>query len=68
MIFSLWLLVAGCRGRQKVLEGGDIDDGIWTAGMVIGLINDIPSCQALLDRMMSEAQAIIQRRLTGFYR
>ncbi|MBW2939533.1 NAD(P)H-dependent flavin oxidoreductase [Zhongshania aquimaris] len=56
-------LVAGARGRENVLEGGDVDGGIWTAGMVIGLINDIPSCQVLLDRMVSEAEAIISRRL-----
>ncbi|QQD16893.1 nitronate monooxygenase [Spongiibacter nanhainus] len=57
-------LVAGARGREKVLEGGDTDDGIWTAGMVIGLINDIPTCQELLDRMVSEAKALIAERLT----
>lgn len=58
-------LVAGARGRANVLEAGDIDDGIWTAGMVIGLINDIPSCQVLLDRMVSEAETIINKRLVG---
>ena len=58
-------LVAGARGRENVLEAGDIDGGIWTAGMVIGLINDIPSCQVLLDRMVSEAEAIISQRLVG---
>ncbi|MFT7403172.1 NAD(P)H-dependent flavin oxidoreductase [Zhongshania sp.] len=58
-------LVAGARGRANVLEGGDVDDGIWTAGMVIGLINDIPSCQVLLDRMVVEAEVIINKRLVG---
>ena len=58
-------LVAGARGRANVLEGGDIDGGIWTAGMVIGLINDIPSCQVLLDRMVSEAETIINQRLVN---
>ncbi|WP_295871460.1 nitronate monooxygenase family protein [uncultured Zhongshania sp.] len=58
-------LVAGARGRENVLEGGDVDGGIWTAGMVIGLINDIPSCQVLLDRMVSEAEVIISQRLAG---
>lgn len=58
-------LVAGARGREKVLEGGDTDDGIWTAGMVIGLIDDIPSCQELLDRMVSEAKVLIAERLTA---
>ncbi|MDX1505891.1 MAG: nitronate monooxygenase, partial [Spongiibacter sp.] len=60
-------LVAGVRGREKVLEGGDTDDGIWTAGMVIGLIHDIPSCEELLQRMVTEAKEIIaERLLTSF--
>lgn len=58
-------LVAGARGRANVLEGGDIDDGIWSAGMVIGLIHDIPSCQVLLDRMVSVAETIINKRLVS---
>jgi nitronate monooxygenase len=33
--------------------------------MVAGLINDIPSCQELVDRIMSEAESIISRRLAG---
>ena len=36
-------LVAGARGRT-VYETGDLDAGIWTAGMVVGLIRDIPTC------------------------
>ncbi|TGD73378.1 nitronate monooxygenase [Mangrovimicrobium sediminis] len=54
-------LVAGVRGREQVLEGGDIDGGIWTAGQVIGLIEDIPSCAELLARMMAEARAELDR-------
>lgn len=56
-------LVAGARGRERVLEGGDVDGGIWTAGQVIGLINDIPTCAELLERMIAEAREIIRQRL-----
>ncbi|WP_101757900.1 nitronate monooxygenase family protein [Oceanicoccus sp. KOV_DT_Chl] len=56
-------LVAGVRGREKCIEGGDIDDGIWTVGMVMGLIDDIPSCEQLIERMVDEATAIINNRL-----
>jgi NADH:quinone reductase (non-electrogenic) len=59
-------LVAGTRGRERVIEGGDIDGGIWTAGQVIGLIRDIPSCAELIQRMVRDARKIIQERLTGF--
>lgn len=55
-------LVAGTRGRAAMADG-DIDGGIWTAGQVIGLINDIPTCQELIDRIVSEAEEIIKARL-----
>jgi nitronate monooxygenase len=31
--------------------------------MVAGLIHDIPTCQELIDRIMSEAEAIVSKRL-----
>jgi nitronate monooxygenase len=33
--------------------------------MVAGLIHDIPTCKELIDRMMSEAEQIIRKRLEG---
>ncbi len=57
-------LVSGERGRAAMAKG-DVDGGIWTAGQVIGLINDIPTCQELLDRIIAEAEEIIKVRLTG---
>ncbi|MBO6754300.1 MAG: nitronate monooxygenase, partial [Spongiibacter sp.] len=58
-------LVAGKRGRENVLEKGDTDDGVWTAGLVMGLINDIPSCAELIERMVNDAEAIIGQRLAN---
>ncbi|EED18028.1 2-nitropropane dioxygenase family oxidoreductase, putative [Talaromyces stipitatus ATCC 10500] len=46
--------VSGQRGRQ-VFINGDPDFGVWTAGQVIGLIHDIPTCQVLLARIEKEA-------------
>jgi NAD(P)H-dependent flavin oxidoreductase YrpB (nitropropane dioxygenase family) len=51
-------LVSGARGRV-VYEIGDKDYGIWSAGVVVGLIKDIPTCKELLDRMEADAEAII---------
>ena len=45
-----------------------MDAGAWSCGMVAGLINDIPTCQELIDRIISEAEAIIDGRLAGFRR
>jgi len=55
-------LVAGQRGRA-VYEEGDPDFGIWSAGMVQGLIHDIPTCAELVARIVAEAEAIIASRL-----
>ncbi|KAF7299098.1 2-nitropropane dioxygenase [Mycena indigotica] len=51
-------LVSGQRGRL-VYENGDPDYGIWTAGIAIGLINDIPTCEELVSRLESETEQII---------
>jgi len=50
----------------KVMVDGDMDAGAWSCGMVVGLINDIPTVKELVDRIMAEAQRIIRQRLTGF--
>jgi nitronate monooxygenase len=55
-------LVAGDRGRN-VFDEGDLEAGIWSAGMVTGLIHDIPSCDELVRRIVSEAAEIIHKRL-----
>ncbi len=57
-------LVAGQRGKV-VLEKGDMDHGIWSAGMVQGLIHDIPTCAELVNRIVTEAAAIIDERLAN---
>lgn len=55
-------LVKGARGREG-LESGDTQFGIWTAGMVQGLIEDVPTVAELIARIMDEAEGIIKGRL-----
>lgn len=57
-------LVKGARGREG-LASGDTNHGVWSAGMVQGLINDVPTCAELLSRMVADAESIIRKRLTG---
>jgi len=45
---------------------GDMDAGAWSCGMVVGLINDVPTVKEVIDRIMADAEAIIRERLTGF--
>ncbi len=47
----------------KVMMDGDMDAGAWSCGMVAGLINDIPTCEELITTIMTEADAIIRKRL-----
>jgi nitronate monooxygenase len=58
-------LVAGTAGRE-LLATGDLSKGVFWAGMIQGLIHDIPTCQELIDRIISEAEAILDQRLAGF--
>lgn len=58
-------LVAGARGKVA-LESGDVDGGIITAGMVMGLMDDIPTCEELLDRMVREAREHLDHARTYF--
>jgi nitronate monooxygenase len=53
--------VAGVYG--KVMKNGELEAGAWSCGMVAGLINDIPTCKELIDRLMTEAEDIIKNRL-----
>lgn len=52
-------LVSGVRGKQA-LDAGQTDDGIISAGQIVGLIDDIPTCHALLQGMVRDAQAALQ--------
>jgi nitronate monooxygenase len=57
-------LVNGARGR-KAEEEKDADGGIWSAGQVVGLIDSVPSCQELMDQMITEAEHTIYQRLNN---
>lgn len=49
----------------KIMMEGDMEVGAWSCGMVVGLINDIPTCKELIDRIMEDANNIITKRLSG---
>ncbi|MDP3907427.1 nitronate monooxygenase family protein [Novosphingobium sp.] len=57
-------LVKGVRGKEG-LDTGDTEHGIWTAGMVQGLIHDIPTCQELVSRIVADAETIMRSRLSS---
>jgi nitronate monooxygenase len=57
-------LVSGKHGAE-LLKTGDLSKGVFWAGMVQGLIHDLPTVQELLDRIMAEAEEIVAGRLGG---
>jgi nitronate monooxygenase len=54
--------VAGVYPR--IMLEGDMEAGVWSCGMVAGLIDDIPTCKELIERIMREADALINQRLS----
>jgi nitronate monooxygenase len=49
----------------KVMIDGEMDIGVWSCGMVTGLIDDVPTCKQLIDRIMAQAESIIRDRLAA---
>ena len=60
-------LVKGVRGKEG-LDSGHLDHGIWSVGLVQGLIKDIPTCAELIGRIVADAEAIIEEKLARMTR
>ncbi|HSC79818.1 MAG TPA: nitronate monooxygenase family protein [Chitinolyticbacter sp.] len=55
-------LLAGSRGR-RAMEAGEVDGGLICASQVIGLIDDIPTCDELIARMVAECRSALAAAL-----
>lgn len=55
--------VSGLVGKE-LLEKGDMEKGTLAAGQSMGLVRDIPSCRELLDRIMTDAEAVIREKFS----
>ncbi|MFT3817470.1 MAG: nitronate monooxygenase family protein [Rubrivivax sp.] len=53
-------LVSGERGR-RTLQSGDTSGGLVWGGQVVGLMDDIPSCRDLLQRMVTECREALEQ-------
>lgn len=58
-------LVVGARGRAA-LESGDVHGGIISAGQCVGLVDDLPTCAQLVQRMVGECREHLGRA-TGYF-
>jgi nitronate monooxygenase len=59
--------VSGLVGKE-MLEHGDMQKGVLSAGQSMGLVRDIPTCRELLDRIMSEAEAVVKEKFAQVIR
>jgi NADH:quinone reductase (non-electrogenic) len=59
-------LVSGARGRAA-LEAGDTEGAVIWGGQVVGLINDVPTCAELIERIVGECRARLQSGMAVFH-
>jgi NAD(P)H-dependent flavin oxidoreductase YrpB (nitropropane dioxygenase family) len=53
----------GASAWMKAMEDGAVDGGAIPAGMVVGLIDDVPTCAELVARIVAEARSLVNSRL-----
>ncbi len=63
---QIYPLVMGKRAAEA-LDSGNVDGGMWTAGPVMGLIDDIPTCEQLIQNIMNEAREVFNNRLKNLF-
>lgn len=64
-IAELAPLVSGQKGKL-VLSDGAMEEGVWTAGMVMGIIRDIPTVDALVSRILAQAEDVLRAQVARF--
>ncbi len=58
---SPWEIMNYAEGRfKKAFDDGDLEEGSLACGQVAGMINDIPSCKELIERIVKQAQTVIE--------
>ena len=60
-----WAQVLSAANTPMMLKAGlvdgDPDAGVLAAGQVVGLLHDLPTCEELLDRVVTEAAEAVRR-------
>ncbi|MFC9594042.1 NAD(P)H-dependent flavin oxidoreductase [Streptomyces sp. NPDC056944] len=54
-------LASGLRGRTRVLQEGQMDDGLWWAGQAQGLIESVATCDEIVSSIVTDAEKIIDQ-------
>ena len=53
---TLIFVAMGFKGFRLSVVDGDCDQGVYPVGQVTGLINDVPTVDELIERVISEAK------------
>jgi NADH:quinone reductase (non-electrogenic) len=56
-------LASGKRGREQVLQRGDVEGGMWWASQAQGLIDDVPTIADLVERIVRQAEELMVKTL-----
>ena len=59
--------MSGLEGK-KMIETGDLSQGVFSSGQVIGMIRDVPTVQQLFDRIVGDATDLMTGTLPGMVR
>merc|ERR1719261_2070488 len=55
--------ISGSLYKRSFQETGNTQDSVWSCGQVMGLIDDVPSVQTLVERIVADAHKTIDKRL-----
>jgi len=50
----------GIDALGKILDDGDLENGVVPFGQVVGRIRDLPTCKELIERTVAEAEEVIR--------
>ncbi len=56
-------IIKGEMYRKSFQDTGDTQDSVWSVGVTMGFIDDIPTCAELIEGIIDEAEGIMKQRL-----
>lgn len=62
---ELFPLISGQK-MKEAYKTGDLNEAVFMVGQSIGMVQDVVTCQELLDRMVNEAQEVLAKNLARF--
>lgn len=61
------LPLIGATRWMRAMETGAAEDAAFPLGQCVGLIDDLPTCAALIERMVTEARVLVAERLASMF-